>query len=259
MHKLLQRTISNSIVVACLLSPSLLTAQDKVSQSTSVSKVRLDEVVVTATKTPIDVSKVPTNVSVVSKEDLEVKPNSSNAFDAIGNLANVNVIKSGGLNTINIRGMTPSVLVNGRDVNFLSVTLLSSAGLNSSSIDRIELIKGPQAAIHGSRAVSGVINVIKKKGDANNPYIELKGFGASGKRAGGNLTFSGGNSLDAGTLSYFFDISSDKQDKFKTPKGNIDFMDYDHKDVFARVDYAFDDHEIGFDYTYSDTQDRLRR
>ncbi|WP_170019241.1 TonB-dependent receptor [Campylobacter sp. RM16190] len=59
------------------------------------------------------------------------------------------------------------------------------------------------------------------------------------------LIVGGGNSL-----TYFLDIASSKQDKYKTPKGTIPHTEKDQKNIFARVDYAFaDSHEISFDFT----------
>lgn len=122
----------------------------------------LDEITVTATKTPIKVNEVPARVDIISSDELVLKANTKNIFEALNGITGVEVLRGNMLDTIKIRGQEPSILVNGRDMNFFS-SLVSSSISSTSSIDKIEIIKGPQAGIHGSKAVSGIINIIKKR------------------------------------------------------------------------------------------------
>jgi outer membrane receptor protein involved in Fe transport len=219
--------------------------------------VEMEQMVVTATKTPIKVQEVPASVNVVTWEDMKLKARTDNYYDAIRHVPGVYVTKGGFADGLYIRGKAPSMLVNGRDMNpFTTATsmMVSSMNIGMGSVERIEVIKGPQAAIHGTKAVSGVVNVILKKGDKDHPYVESRGFYGEGDEVSGGLSLSGGYDK----LSYFLDLSAAEQDEYETPKGTIPYVDFKRKNVYSRFDYAFsDDHEISFEYTYNHAEQTM--
>ena len=216
--------------------------------------VEMEQMVVTATKTSIKVQEVPASVSVVTSEDIKLKARTDNYYDALRSVPGVFVNKAGFGDALFIRGKFPSMLVNGRDMNPFATgapMMVSSMNIGMGSIERIEVLKGPQAAIHGSKAVSGVVNVILKKGDKDRPYVETRGFYGEGDEVSGGLSLSGGYDK----LSYFLDLAAAEQDEYKTPEGTIPFMDFKRKNVYSRFDYAFsDEHEITFEYTYNHSE-----
>lgn len=173
------------------VSVGIITSLACYSSINANDRIKLDEIVVTATKTSVKSSEVPASVDIISFEDIDLLPNTTNAFKAISNLAGVEVSSGGMANSITIRGNEPSLLINGRDMNFFSSSSYSpKVGMNS--IESIEVIKGPQAAIHGSKAVSGVVNIIRKKGDINNPHIELEQSLSTSGETISNLSWGGG-------------------------------------------------------------------
>lgn len=150
-----------SVIASCLVIPSF--ADNK-------TNVKLDEIVVTATKTPIKVEEVPAAVDVITSDDIALKANTSNVFETLSAVPGVEVERGNMNDHIRIRGQEPSLLVNGRDMNFFT-SLVTGSQVGISSIERVEIIKGPQAAIYGSKATSGVINIIRKKGDKDHPFV----------------------------------------------------------------------------------------
>lgn len=228
--------------------------QDKVRKENAL---KLDNIVVTATKTEMKTHEVPAAVNVVTDEDIKLTPGADNYYDAIRNVPGVAVRKEGFQDTVLIRGKESSILINGRDMNpFITNTSLITGSMNvgMGAVERIEVIKGPQAAIHGSKAVSGVVNVIHKRGDKDNPFAELHGFYGTGDELSGGLNLGGGYE----NLSWFLDFSAAEQDEYKTPKGKIPYMDYKRKNLYVRLDYAFsDDHELYLDYTYNRSKNTL--
>lgn len=64
--------------------------------------------------------------------------------------------------------------------------------ISINSLERIEVIKGPQTAIHGAKEVSGVVNIIRKKGNAINPFMQTTIFAGASKQFGVNLSLSEG-------------------------------------------------------------------
>lgn len=131
----------------------------------------LDRVVITTNKYPKKQSQTGKVITVIDKETLE-KMEGRTVGEILNTTAGVTV--NGANNTlgtnqrISIRGSSdgnvlllidgipvndPSLISNYFDLNFI----------NTSQIERIEILKGGQSTLYGSDAVSGVINIITKK------------------------------------------------------------------------------------------------
>jgi len=132
--------------------------------------VRLEEVVVTATKTEKDLRDVTQSITIVSGEEIK-RSGAIDVATAVRNAVSVNIGDygtPGSVASLSIRGAYSSqvlVLLNGTrmnssrdggfDLSFLPVSV--------EDIDRIEIVRGPASALYGSDAVGGVINIITKK------------------------------------------------------------------------------------------------
>ncbi|MBQ8820807.1 TonB-dependent receptor [Campylobacter sp.] len=137
-------------------------------------KYALDEVVVTASGFSQEIKEAPATVNVITKKELERKPYRDVA-EAISDIPGVDLYaskgKSGAYN-ITMRGITgyTLVLVDGRrqgisgDIGPNGFGEVMNAFLPPiSSIERIEVIKGPMSTLYGSEALGGVVNIITKK------------------------------------------------------------------------------------------------
>lgn len=191
MRNLLERALAFSILSAVLIAP--VGAAERQEGETPLAA--LNKVTVTATKTPIKIEEVPASVSITTSEDIQARATSTDAYKAIGHMAGVEPVGGNLSDVIYIRGKVPSILSHGRDMNFFS-GILQDSSVSMSSIERIEVLKGPQAAIHGAKATSGVVNIIRKKGDINHPFIEMGVYAGTGKDRGTNLTLGGGVRLE---------------------------------------------------------------
>ena len=206
---LYQVTAENTVV---LKENKMVVAQREVEKREAAEEkeeakrpVEMEQMTVTATKTPIKVQEVPASVSVVTSEDIKLRARTDNYYDALRSVPGVFVKKAGFQDDIYLRGKFPSIMVNGRDMNtFLTSGSLITSSMNvgTGAIERIEVLKGPQGAIYGSKAVSGVLNVILKKGDKDNPYVETRGFYGEGDELSGGLSLSGG--YDKSPISLIF-------------------------------------------------------
>ncbi|NML06940.1 TonB-dependent receptor [Sphingomonas sp. G-3-2-10] len=133
------------------------------------------EIVVTAAGFEQKITNAPASISVITREDLQVKRFGSLA-EALGDVEGVDVGatagKTGGLN-ISIRGMPSDytlVLVDGRRQNSPGSVTPNGFGETStgflppfSAIERIEVVRGPMSTLYGSDAMGGVINLITRK------------------------------------------------------------------------------------------------
>jgi outer membrane cobalamin receptor len=116
--------------------------------------------------------------------------------DALRELAGIAVVQSGGAGTITslfLRGGESDytkVLLDGIPVNEPGGSY-NFANLSISSVDRIEVVRGPQSALFGSDAIAGVIQIFTKRGTSEGlspePSIVLEGGTYSTFRWGGGL------------------------------------------------------------------------
>ena len=136
----------------------------------------LPEMVVTAEKMPVESKKEPQAVQVVDQKEIE-SLGAVNATQALELVTGINLSsgKAGstasmGGTQVMLRGMNTNqvlILVDGRRMADEDTSQTKNAYLLSriplSTIDKIEVVRGPSGAMYGSDGMGGVINIITKK------------------------------------------------------------------------------------------------
>lgn len=152
-----------------------------------------DEVVVAARR-PQPVVTSPAYVTVIPGEMLR-RLGFLTVGDALRFLAEVYVRTSvggpGGLQQASVRGATPQqvlVLLDGVPLNATAQFGVNLATISLASVERIEVLRGPYSAIHGSGALGGVIQIVTRRQPERGAY---GAFGAHGTVQRG-LTLGGG-------------------------------------------------------------------
>lgn len=144
--------------VALIMAARLLFAQTDVT------------VTVSAQAQPLSVT--PASVTVITREQIELSK-AANIVELFREVPFVHMSQTGatgGLSTAMIRGGEPNftlVMVDGIPLNDPTNILGGSFDLSSLSLDnieRIEIVRGPLSSLYGSEAMSGVINIISKRG-----------------------------------------------------------------------------------------------
>jgi vitamin B12 transporter len=129
----------------------------------------MDPVVVTATKVATPAERVGASVTVVTEEEIRAL-NIGRVEEALRLVPGVEIQRSGGPGktaSIKIRGANASqvqVLVDGMRVKSPTLGILDLSELSLDAVERIEIVRGPQSALHGADAIGGVVNIILKKG-----------------------------------------------------------------------------------------------
>lgn len=128
----------------------------------------LEHVLVTGTYTPQPMADLSSSVTVLDQEFLR-QTNKRTVADALRTVPGLMIEElggPGGLTAVSIRGGEANftlVLVDGIELNDPTNTRGGSydfSNLDMASIERIEIVRGPQSAIYGSDAMAGVINII---------------------------------------------------------------------------------------------------
>ena len=193
-----------NILISCLLSflSSHLFAETTESY---------DELVVTAFRTPTQLDAIGSAYSILTAEDIENRQ-ALTVSDLLRTLPGIEIDRSGPIGTtttLRMRGGESNhtlVIIDGVVVNDESLgSIYNFSDLLTTDIERIEVIRGPQSAIFGSEALSGVINIITKKGSGETKISgNLEGGSFNSKRIGGSLS-GGTNSYDYKFSASHFD------------------------------------------------------
>jgi iron complex outermembrane receptor protein len=135
--------------------PLLLMAQEK--------EVTLEEVVVTATRDTQEIRKIPANVTVITKDEIE-QSNSKTVVDLLRNEADVVVrdfYGNGKTASVDIRGfgetgtLNTLVLIDGRRVNEIDLSGVDWSQISLDQVERIEIVRGSGTVLYGDNAIEG--------------------------------------------------------------------------------------------------------
>jgi iron complex outermembrane receptor protein len=133
----------------------------------------------TATRGGADLLDVPQSVTVLTAKVLETQQSAS-VEDALRNVAGVVVQPATqGSNTFNIRGFSTgtATLSNGlSDPN--------SVKTNIAGVERVEILKGPQALLAGANALGGSLNIVTKKPTTERIRDVSVSYGSHAERTG---------------------------------------------------------------------------
>ena len=184
-----------------------------------------DEEVITVTgsRSPVNIDTALASVVVITREDIaRIQPKSLN--DVLATVSGIDFTNQGG------RGQLSSLFLRGTNSNQVLVLIdgirVSSASLGSTNtqiiapelIDRIEVVKGPRAAIWGSDAIGGVIQIFTRQLEGSE-YIAGVTVGADDYRqykAGAGIAHPDGKGHTSITLnrekSDGFDVLNDAED-----------------------------------------------
>lgn len=129
---------------------------------------QLDDIVVTATRTAQTADASLASVTVITRKDIE-RSQAVSLDEILRGVPDLDVARNGGYgkNTaVYLRGTNAGhvlVLVDG--VRAASATLGTFAwqDLSPEQIERIEIVRGPRAALYGSDAVGGVVQIFTRK------------------------------------------------------------------------------------------------
>ncbi|WP_417461548.1 TonB-dependent receptor plug domain-containing protein [Kordiimonas sp.] len=172
----------------------------------------VEEVVITANRRAQPITSVGKSISVIGEASLEANQYTF-VLDALQSVPGVTINQNGtfgGTAFVSIRGASTDqtvVLVDGVQVNDPSVTggAFDFANLDPNGVERIEVLRGPQAVLYGSDAMGGVINIITKSGTDGlngNAFAEYGSYNS----------FRAGGAVNGGTDRIGYSLSASYRD-----------------------------------------------
>ncbi|MCL2484891.1 MAG: TonB-dependent receptor [Endomicrobia bacterium] len=135
------------------------------------------EVFLTLTKYEEAIERLPTNVTVITQEQIE-KSNAASVADLLQSEVGINVRQYGSIGSaasVSIRGADSKhtlVLLDGRRINDAGLGSADWTALPLVNIERIEIIRGAGAAVYGTNGFGGVVNIITKRATPKSPLVD---------------------------------------------------------------------------------------
>lgn len=155
----------NKSFLTRIISVSLLTSFSLFANAEPES---LEQLVVTATRTDTAISNSLSSGSVITRDDIE-QYDFRTVAEALNSLPGVTISNTGGL------GKQTSIFLRGTESNHTQI-LLNGVKLAANefgapqlehipiqSIDRIELVKGPQSSLYGASSIGGTIQIFTRQ------------------------------------------------------------------------------------------------
>ena len=167
----------------------------------------LGQVVVTATRQATRSNELLSDVSVITREEVE-KAGQTPLEQLLARQPGIEYTANGGPGTnssIFIRGASTKqtiVLIDGLRVGSASSGDVAFSRIPLAQIERIEILRGPASSLYGADAIGGVIQIFTRRGDGAPRYNASAGYGthntsdATAGVSGGTETVS--YSLQAG-------------------------------------------------------------
>lgn len=144
------------------------------AQSDTAAIPRLQDIVVTPSRSAEPLNDVVGDVTVIGPEQLANAPGDSIA-QLIGQAPGVQFTTSGGPQTttgLYLRGTSTNqalILIDGMRINGSTAGGVHFPAIDPAMVERIEIVRGAASSLYGSDAIGGVINIITKKGEQDRP------------------------------------------------------------------------------------------
>lgn len=197
-----------------------------------------ETVIVTASRLNQTASELGSSVSIITREAIEAAGYDF-AIDAIASAPGVTVNQNGGFGgaaSVRIRGAATDqtlVLIDGIAVNDPSAPGggFDFSRIDTASIERIEILKGPQSTLWGTDAIGGVVSIITRRGEQGLGGSLAAEYGSFDTRRG-SAAVGGANERGAFRVSVNT-IDSDGISKADEDNGNREDDGYDATTVNA--------------------------
>ncbi|KAF1699387.1 TonB-dependent vitamin B12 receptor [Pseudoxanthomonas jiangsuensis] len=152
------RPLTAAVALALVL-PSVAFAEDATD---------LDEILVTATRTPIALRDSLSPAQVIDRAQIE-RSQASSLQQLLAGRAGINLTNTGGLGkqtSLFLRGAGSNqllVLVDGVRIGSATAGLPALQDLPVAQIERIEIVRGPHSSLYGADAIGGVIQIFTRR------------------------------------------------------------------------------------------------
>lgn len=184
--------------LACGAATLALTFAATGSAAAQEARATLPELVVTATRYPVAPETVGSALTVITAEQLATRQTEF-VLDVLRDVPGLAVSAPGprgSLSAVRIRGAESNhtlVVIDGVKMNDPASTgTFRFEDLRAADIERIEILRGPQATLYGSNTIGGVVNITTRRGRGK-PELGAAAAGGSFGTGEGAVSIGGGD------------------------------------------------------------------
>ena len=148
---------------------------------------RLEQVIVTATRTAQSLEATLASVTTFDRDDIE-RQQARSVEDLLRSVEGLSIANNGGPGkptSFFVRGTESDhvlVLIDGIKVGSATVGTVAFQNLPIEQIERVEFVRGPRSSLYGSEAIGGVLQLFTRRGGGNlTPSFSVSG-GSFGTR-----------------------------------------------------------------------------
>jgi vitamin B12 transporter len=221
------------------------------------TSLNLDDVVVTATRTPQPREEVVADVSVIEADQIQ-RGGQTTLVEMLQQQPGIEISSNGGAGTLSsifMRGTNSGhvvVLIDGMRVSSATAGTTTFENLPLSQIDRIEILRGPATSLYGQDAIGGVIQIFTKKGTDKPKFYASAGFGSYNNKKG-----EAGVHGKINETSFALNLSAQDIDGFSAVDSKSDLIDdndgYRNLSISANLAQTLaEGHEIGLQFFNND-------
>ncbi len=238
-----KRSTLSLLIVSTLMPVTYAVAAD------DESNIIPDEyITVTATRTQRRFMESPVAISTVSAEDIQ-RSSADSVADALQDIPGIQIADAAipGMKRITLRGessLRVAILIDGQEITDHS-TYGAPLLLDTSVVERIEVIRGTSSVLYGGKALGGVVNIITKKGGTEAIQASTS-FGYNSATNGQQLAATVYGNI-AG-YDYRIALSDNDHEDRDTPDGKTDSTSFTNNSQMFYLAKEFDDHTLGFTY-----------
>ena len=232
------------------------------SIATANENIKIDNVIVTASRVNESLNTTLHDVSIINREQIE-RAGQSTLVEILQMQPGVEITNNGGAGKaagIFMRGTNSGhvlVLVDGVRLNSATAGTTTFENLPVALIDKIEILRGPATSLYGQDAVGGVIQIFTKKGNGKPQFYANVGYGSYNTK-----TAEAGVHGAIGDTQFAIGVSSLDTDGFSSYKTNdINFNDNDSyrnlSETGSLSHKITNGHELGLQFLHSKGKTRF--
>jgi vitamin B12 transporter len=187
----------------------------------------MNEIVVTATRMPQPLTDLVADITIIDRATIQLS-GATGLADVLARVPGIQISRSGNVGSptsVFLRGAESrytAVFIDGVRVDSQSTGGASWQSIPLAQIDRIEVLRGPAAAVYGSDAIGGVIQLFTQKGEGVlTPAIGI-GFGTHNTKKV-DAAVSG----SSGAIDYSLGFAGETSNGFDSQSGSTHNPDKD--------------------------------
>ncbi len=255
------RPLAWPLAFSCALFGGALVQAQTLPDATTVAQldaVNLPDTVVTAARVAQPLTDVLADVTLIGRARIEAS-GAVNIADLLQRQPGLELVRNGGPGTatsLYLRGAETrftAVYIDGIRVDSQATGGAPWEAIALGQIERIEIVRGPAAAVYGSDAVAGVVQIFTRQGEG--PFTPYVGVGAGNRRTG---KVEAGFSGKSGAVDYFLGAERAGSRGYNIrPDGNPDLDGYHQSSASGRLGWQIDPvHRIDVTGTYTNIDAR---